>query len=50
MDEQKQGYEKDLDELRTKLRKQRTNDSLTTNQEVSLYSGDDERRRASVRA
>ncbi len=34
MDEQKQSYEKDLDELRTKLRKQRTTDTLSTNQEV----------------
>ena len=50
MDEQKQGYEKDLDELRTKLRKQRTTDSLTTNQEVILDLGDAERRHALVRA
>lgn len=35
MDEQKQSYEKELDELRAKLRKQRTNDALTSNQEVS---------------
>jgi len=37
MDEQKQSYEKDLDELRTKLRKQRTTDSLSTNQEVIFF-------------
>jgi len=36
MEEQKQAYEKELDELRTKLRKQRTNDNLTNNQEVCL--------------
>lgn len=34
MDEQKQSYEKDLDDLRSKLRKQRTADTLTSNQEV----------------
>ncbi len=37
MDEQKQSYEKDLDELRTKLRKQRTTDTLSTNQEVIFF-------------
>ena len=36
MDEQKQSYENELEELRVKLRKQRTTDSLTTNQEVFL--------------
>lgn len=34
IDEQKQSYEKELDELRTKLRKQRTTDNQTNNQEV----------------
>ncbi|CAF1530562.1 unnamed protein product [Adineta ricciae] len=34
MDEQKQSYEKELDELRNKLRKQRTADSATTSQEI----------------
>lgn len=34
IEEQKQSYEKELDELRSKLRKQRTNESLTSTQEV----------------
>ncbi|CAF1612854.1 unnamed protein product [Rotaria magnacalcarata] len=43
IDEQKQSYEKELDELRAKLRKQRTNDTLTTNQEISRVEQDLER-------
>jgi hypothetical protein len=34
IEEQKQSYEKELDELRAKLRKQRTADSQLNNQEV----------------
>jgi len=36
MDEQKILHESELDELRNKLRKQRTVDNLTTNQEVNI--------------
>ncbi|UJR38405.1 hypothetical protein I4U23_031074 [Adineta vaga] len=43
MDEQKQSYETELDELRNKLRKQRTTDSLTSNQEISRIEEDLER-------
>ncbi|CAF3639544.1 unnamed protein product [Adineta steineri] len=43
VDEQKTTYESELDELRAKLRKQRTNDSLTSNQEISRIEQDLER-------
>ncbi|CAF0874127.1 unnamed protein product [Rotaria sp. Silwood1] len=43
IDEQKQSYEKELDELRNKLRKQRTVDNLTNNQEISRMEQDLER-------
>lgn len=35
MEEQKQSYEQELEELRNKLRKQRTADSAVNNQEVN---------------
>ncbi len=34
IEEQKQSYEKELDELRTKLRKQRSADNMNNSQEV----------------
>jgi hypothetical protein len=37
IEEQKQSYEKELDELRAKLRKQRTADSQLNNQEVLFF-------------
>lgn len=40
LDEQKQGYEKELDELRNKLRKQRTTDNLSNNQEITRLEKD----------
>ncbi|CAF2503528.1 unnamed protein product [Rotaria sp. Silwood2] len=43
IEEQKQSYEKELDELRKKLRKQRTADSLTNNQEINRMEQDLER-------
>ena len=38
MEEQKQSYEKELNELRAKLRKQRTADNLNNSQEVCFFS------------
>lgn len=37
MEEQKQSYEKELDGVRAKIRKQRTAESATNNQEVRFF-------------